>query len=435
MNIVQLNNKHIKAKFLSFFFNVLLFAGGITVISFIFLVSSNLEKQMNKNAAGVDLVVGAKGSPLQLVLSGLYHVDNPTGNIDYSEALKLTENPLIKRAVPLALGDNFKGFRIIGTEHSYVDLYKGNLQEGDLWKGNFEAAIGQKVAEKAGLKIGDTFAGVHGFIEQGGHAHNDHTYRVTGIFEPTGTVLDQLILTNIESVWEIHAHHHHGDEHDDDSHSHDGEEAGHDHHEHEAEALEHDGHEHEHEHDEAHGPGGGKEITLMLLQYTNPMGAMTLPRLINSSTNMQAAAPAMEINRLYALMGVGVQSLNVIAAFIIIISAFSIFISLINSLKERKYELALIRAMGGSRGKLFSLILLEGLSIAVAGYVLGFLLSRTAVWMLSRYTESNYHYALREWVTANDAYLLIVSLGIGLLSALIPALKAMQTPISKTLSE
>ncbi len=433
MNIFSLNRKQIKAKPLSSILNIFLFATGVAIISFLFLTTEKIENQLNNNVAGIDLVVGAKGSPLQLILAGIYHIDHPTGNIQYKEALELTKNPLIKQAVPLALGDSYRGFRIVGTDQTFPELYHGQLKEGMLWKTDFEANIGSKVAEKTGLKIGDSFTGVHGFIEEAGHAHDEHEYIVTGIFEETGTVLDQLILTNIASVWKIHEHHHehHDDEHMESEGAHVAEaEGAHDHH-HDDEHVD----AHEHGHDYAHHSDDNKEITLLLVKYTNPMGAITLPRLVNSSTNMQAASPALEINRLYSLMGVGVHTIRLIAGFIIIISAFSIFISLLNSLKERKYELALIRSMGGSRNKLFSLVVMEGISIAFIGYLLGLALSRLGMLLVSYYTETNYHYSLQQWFNINDFYFLFVSLIIGLLSALIPAIKAMRTDISKTLSE
>lgn len=433
MNIFSLNRKQIKAKPLSSILNIFLFATGVAIISFLFLTTEKIENQLNNNVAGIDLVVGAKGSPLQLILAGIYHIDHPTGNIQYKEALELTKNPLIKQAVPLALGDSYRGFRIVGTDQTFPELYHGQLKEGMLWKTDFEANIGSKVAEKTGLKIGDSFTGVHGFIEEAGHAHDEHEYIVTGIFEETGTVLDQLILTNIASVWKIHEHHHehHDDEHMESEGAHVAEAEGtHDHH-HDDEHVD----AHEHGHDYAHHSDDNKEITLLLVKYTNPMGAITLPRLVNSTTNMQAASPALEINRLYSLMGIGVHTIRLIAGFIIIISAFSIFISLLNSLKERKYELALIRSMGGSRNKLFSLIVLEGVTIAFIGYLAGLVLSRLGMLFISYYAETNYHYSLQQWFNLNDVYFLFVSLIIGLLSALIPAIKAMRTDISKTLSE
>ena len=405
MNIIQFNLKQIRSNPLSSALNIILFATGVTIISLVFSLKDSFEKQIDKNAAGIDLVVGAKGSPLQLILSGIYHVDYPTGNIDYDEAMELCKNPLIKQAVPLALGDNYDGFRIVGSDRKYPEIYKAELQEGSLWQEDFEVTIGAKVASRANLRIGSQFAGVHGLAGESGHVHKDTPYTVKGIFKETGTVLDQLILTNVGSVWRIHEHHH-------------GHEADHDH-----------GHEEQEVETEAH-----REITSLLIQYRNPMGAITLPWLINKSTHMQAASPVQEINRLYSLLGVGIQVLTYISGLIIIISALSIFISLLNSLKERKYELALIRVMGGSRFRLFSILMLEGISFAIIGYVVGFIVSRIAILLLSSYANDNFNYTLPDRITSADWTLLAMSIAIGIIAAVIPAVKAMHTDISKTLS-
>ncbi len=432
MNIIQFNYRQIKSRPLSSVLNIILFATGVTIISLIFLLKDSFESQIDKNAGGIDLVVGAKGSPLQLILSGIYHVDYPTGNIDYNEAIELSKNPLIKQAIPLALGDNYNGFRIVGTNKAYPDTYKGELQKGSLWQKDFEVTIGSKVASKTGLAIGRQFAGVHGLSTESDHVHESTPYTVTGIFKETGTVLDQLILTNVESVWKIHEHHHdhsEAEEHHDGDHENEHNADGEHHHEHDAD-CDHSHEEHEHEHTEH-----PREITSLLIQYQSPMGAITLPRLINKSTNMQAASPVQEINRLYSLLGVGIEALTYISGFIILISALSIFISLLNSLKERKYELALIRVMGGRRLRLFTIVILEGISFVITGYIVGFIVSRFAMLFLSFYTDNNFNYSLLEWVTSTDISLLIASFIIGVAAAAIPAIKAMKTNISKTLSQ
>jgi len=419
MNIITISYKNLKAKPLSAILNLVLFATGIFIISFLLLLKTQFENHFQKNIAGVNLVVGAKGSPLQLILSSIFHVDYPTGNILLADAEKLKHNPLIKQTIPLALGDNYQGFRIVGTNHDYATLYNGALETGGLWKNDFDVTIGAKVAEIAGLKIGDHFAGVHGFMAEGGDKHNEFQYRVTGIFKETGTVLDQLILTNISSVWQIHSHHHH---HDGDGDA--DEDEGDGHHE-ESFAGEH--------HEEA---DTAREITSLLVFFRNPMGAISLPRNINKHTNMQAASPAIEINRLYSLMGIGIQSVNLIAFVIILISGFSIFISLFNSMKERKYELALMRVMGGGKAKLFTIIILEGLFIAIAGFIVGFMFSRIGILIISGYAENNFHYSLSTLFTGKDDLLLFLSsVGVGFLASLLPALKAMRTDISKTLAE
>ena len=415
MTLFQISYKNIKAKPLSSLLNLVLFGTGIFIISFLLLLKTQFEDHMEKNIAGVDLVVGAKGSPMQLILCTLYHVDYPTGNIKLAEANKLKGSPLVKKTIPMALSDNYMGYRIVGTNHDYATLYHGKLEKGSLWEKDFDVSIGSRVAEEAGLKIGDQFVGVHGFMANGTDKHKEFKYTVTGIFKETGTVLDQLILTNIGSVWKIHEHHHHEEQ----------------------EAAKHGFY----NAGNLKGPqtakaDTAKEITSLLVFYRNPMGALTLPRMINKDTNMQAASPAAEMNRLYSLLGVGIRSASLIAYFIILISAFSIFISLFHSMKERKYELAILRVLGGGKINLFAIVIFEGLLIAISGFVLGFVLSRLAMLFISHYAESNFHYSLNTLFNGiDDFYLFIAALVVGFLSSVLPAIKAMKTDISKTLSE
>jgi putative ABC transport system permease protein len=401
MNSIRFTYKQIKSRPLSSALHILLFATGVGIISFVFLLKNSFETLADKNAGGIDLVVGAKGSPLQLILSGLYQIDYPTGNIDYAEAMALSSHPLIKQAIPLALGDNYDGFRIVGATPDYPAVYRGELKTGALWQKDFEVTIGSEVAARTGLAPGDSFAGIHGLAAETDHAHEDMPYTVAGVFKETSTTLDRLILTSIESVWELHEEHEHAEEH-----------------------AEGEAHEDE-----------PREITTLLIRYQNPMGAITLPRLVNKTTNMQAASPAQEINRLYALLGIGVEALSFISGFIIFISALSIFISLLNSLKERSYELALIRVMGGSRRRLFSGVMLEGISYAIPGYLAGFALSRLALLLLSAYAGGALNYTLPAWIVPADLYLLAASLLTGAAAALFPAVKAMNAHISKILNQ
>ncbi|MDR1156441.1 MAG: FtsX-like permease family protein [Bacteroidales bacterium] len=402
MNIFCISIRNIKAKPLTATLSIVLFATGVFIISFLLLAKDQLTTHLEKNVAGINMVAGAKGSPLQLILSTIYHVDYPTGNISYDEARRLGKNPLVARTVPIALGDNYKGYRIVGTTADYAALYGGTLQTGTLWAADFEVTIGAKTAEITGLKVGDRFAGVHGFIETD-HIHGEHRYTVTGIFERTGTVLDQVILTNISSVWRIHEHG--GDE------------------EHE------EGEETVHLQDEQ-----DREITALLVFYRNAMGAISLPRYVNRNTNMQAASPAIELNRLFSLMGASIQTIGLIAYLIIFISGLSIFVSLFHAMKERKYELALIRVMGGSKLRIFALVVTEGLTIAVTGFFIGTVLSKAAAFGVSWYTEGTFHYGMDTLGSLKDFVLLAGSLLIGLLASFLPAIKAMKTDISKTLS-
>ena len=205
MNLLKLSWSYIRNRRLNTFLNTLLLALGVGTIIYLLLILNQLQHKMEANAKGINLVVGAKGSPLQLVLCGIFHLDNPTGNIKLSDAEKITGNRrLVKKAIPLALGDSYRAFRIVGTTKAYPDHYGCQLAAGQWWQREFEATIGSEVAGQGGLKIGDTFFGAHGLDGNEDNAHGEKSYRVAGIMQPSGTVLDRLVLTGLESVWAIH---------------------------------------------------------------------------------------------------------------------------------------------------------------------------------------------------------------------------------------
>lgn len=380
---------------------------GITIISLLLLLNKQLDDQFRKNIKGIDMVLGAKGSPLQLILSSIYQIDSPTGNIPLEEAEKLTRNPMIKNAIPLSMGDNYRSFRIVGTNKKYLDHFGATVGQGRLFQGNLETVIGPRVAEVAGLKIGDTFSGSHG-LDAEGEVHADTKYKVVGILNPSNTVADQLILTPLSSVWAIHEHHEeHGEEHHEEGEAHESE-----------------------EHEEA-----PREITSMLIQFRNPLGMM-IARGINTNSKLQAALPNIEINRLFSLLGVGVETLRGLAVVIMLISGISVFVSLYNSLKERKYEMALMLSMGATRVQLFSMLLLEGLVLALIGFGLGILLSRVGLWLFSNSVSSEYHYNLAAFSILPEEWILLgIAVLIGLLAAALPALGVYRMNISRTLAE
>lgn len=396
MNLFTLAWKNLMAEKLSTLLSLILFALGVGLISLILLLNHQIEDKFEKNLAGIDLVLGAKGSPLQTILCNIFHIDFPTGNIPLKQAQGISRHPLVERAIDLSLGDSYKGYRIVGTIHDYVNLYDGKVAEGKLWETTYETTIGATVAKNLGVKIGDTFHSSHGFAE--GMEHDDMgEFKIVGILEPNGTVLDQLILTGKESVWAMH---------------------------------------------DAHGVDPDsisideREVTSMFLFFKSRMGNVQLPRMINENTDMQAASPAFEMARLYNMMGQGETLLRLLAVIIIIVSALSIFISLFKSLRSRKYELALMRVSGASPGWLFMLIILEGLIIALLGYLIGMIFSHGGMEMLSGYLSEEYRYDFTGWLfLKEEGFMLIASIIIGFIAAVIPAFIAFSTNISETLSE
>lgn len=395
MKMLQLAYANLKEHFLTTALSIMLLSIGVGMVSFIVTVSEQLNDRFTRDIRGIDMVVGAKGSPLQLILSAVYQIDNPTGNIPLAEANKLKRHPLIKYSIPLSYGDSYKGYRIVGTDSLYLTHYEATFSEGTIWNHSMDVVLGSAAAEKLGLKMGSHFHGNHGFDEEG-HAHEESHYNVVGILNPTGTVVDRLILTSTESVWDIHRH--------------------------------------EEEHDETEHEEESAQITALLVKFKSPMGMMQIPRMVNEKTSMQAALPAIEINRLYEMMGIGFGTLQAIGMLIMLIAALSVFISLLNSLKERKYELALMRSLGASPSKLFGLVVQESLLLCLVGYAFGIILGRVGIMMLSSFGEEQFHFSVTQsGVSTIELWLLPFTLGVGLIAAIIPAIRAYRSDISSIL--
>jgi len=419
MNLLGLGWKNIRHNPLGTLLSVTLFALGIGLMVFLFLVQKQLDDNFKKNLAGIDLVVGAKGSPLQLILSSMYHIDAPTGNITLGAARPYMnpKHPFIETAIPLSMGDSYRQYRMVGTTQEFIYLYDAGLAEGKIWQYNMEVTLGANVARNLGMKLGDTFSSSHGFADDEHAAHDDTEFKVVGILAPTGSVIDQLILTTTQSFWLVHEH---------------AEEDTHD----------HAHHDHNHNHAPIMPPNlldepEEKEITSLLLKFKGRgFQSLNLGRNINEKTDMQAASPAIEINRLYSLMGTGEQVLRVLAIVIIFVSGLSIFISLFSSLRERQYELSLMRVMGAGRAKLFALIILEGLLLAIIGYIIGLFLGHFAMQIMASTMEDAYKYSFSAWEFLSvEWWLLIGALLIGFLAAVLPAIRAAGMDVATTLTQ
>jgi len=405
MSPLKISWKSIWSKPLSSVLNIILIAFGTGILTILLLASKQISDKLENNSKDIDLVVGAKGSPLQLILSSIYYIDFPTGNIPLKEAQELSRSPFVKKAVPLALGDNYNGVRIVGTDSNFVGIYKLKVKEGKFWQSDFETTIGSSIAKNQKLKIGDTFYGAHG-LTGSTDIHKTHAYKVAGILTPQGNVTDNLILTNISSVWKMHDH---------------------------EEKEEHD---HDSKHKEKEAPEiQNKEITSLLIQYRSPMSVVMFPRMVNESTNMQAASPAQESTRLFSLIGIGVDTLQWFALLIMFIAAISVFVNLYNSLKERSYDLAIMRTLGASRAKLFLIVITEGIMLTLAGTIIGIALGHLALEFIGSNQESSQARLTGLILLGDEAYLFAAGLAIGIFASIIPAVQAYRSNISKILSK
>jgi len=312
--------------------SILLMILGVTIITLSVLVNQITKNTFTKNNPNLDVVVGAKGSPLQLVLSSIHHIDIPTGNISYKNAKKIMKHPAIKFGVPISLGDNFQNYRIVGTDKKFLKLYDAELEIGSIWEKPMQSVIGSNVANFTKLKIDKFFVGSHGLIDTG-DIHSEQPYKVVGILKKTGTILDNLIITSLDSVWNLHSN--------------------------QNDILKN---------------SDSLEVTALLLKYKNKTSVFSFPRLINKNTSMQAASPNLEISKLFKLTGEAHKIINYLSIIIVSLSFAGILFTLLNNINERKYDLAILRTLGFTRERIFSIILIEGMTISILGSFIGLIL-------------------------------------------------------------
>lgn len=443
--------------------NVLLLGIAFAILVLLLQFGTQSSDKLQKEADGVDLVVGAKGSPLQLILSSVFHIDQPTGNIPASSLDLLRRDPAVSRAVPLALGDNYEGYRIVGTDESFSELHQTKLAKGDMFGGAMEAVLGASVARETGAKIGQRFLGTHGLA--GGtpseQEHEHAPFETVGILEPTGTAVDRLILTSVESVWDVHGIAHDGD------HEHHGEDGDNHQHSHGDDGKDRD----QHNHQNGDGDGGDKakhnhndrkpsqtsenakaqqsrailqsgregpdaELTAILVTYKNASGAIRIPAMINRQTELQAAVPASETARMLELVGSSIDGVRIFAWLLAATGGLAIFVALLNMARNREGDLALLRVMGASKTQVFSTIIFEGVITAAIGAAIGWIGAHGSLQIAQMSSATLSALGLQAWrPLAAEGGLGLAAIAIGAIAALIPALRVYKIDPARILSQ
>ena len=459
--------------------NVILLSLGVATIIIVLLLTHQAQQAMGRDAKNIDLVVGAKGSPLQIILSTIYQLDVPTGNIALSDAQALLKNPLVKEGIPISMGDSYKGARIVGTTPAYINLYGGKFVSGAVFSKPFEAVVGARVATELNLTLGTKFVGAHGITQGPGTTpHDEHPLMVVGVLAPTQTVLDRVILVNLKTVWDVHAPapaeaaatsngkqamaamlrnltekkpavpapatkepvqkqaHAHDHDHDH-SHNHD--------HANTNNRKPNDPQPANKPHNEASANGSPtsvsndagehKQITALLIRYATPLAAALLPREINSNSAMQAAVPAIETVRMFGLLDIGVKAFNAIAIAIALVAGLSIFIALWQALQARTPDLLQLRLLGAPPPLLAATLAIEGLLLAAMGGILGIVIGHIGAALIggASIVTNQLQIGGLVFLPAEGA-VLAGCLLLGAIAAAGPALRAYRMDISKALA-
>ncbi len=412
MNTLRIVYKNIKQRSLSSMLTILSVLLGVGLVTAILILKNESEDAFNQAATGYEIIVGPKGSSLQLTLSTVYQIGLPIQNMPLKVYDLLKNDKRVRLAIPYVFGDNYKNFRITGTvselfsEFEYKKGIRYKLDEGSFFSNDFEAVIGKEVADKTGLKTGDTFSGSHGIESyEGASEHSEKKFKVTGILSRTFTPSDRIIFVSMNSVWELHNH-----------------------------ENENNGSEDHHIISDSM-----KTISAVLLKLKSPVFFDLLRRQINENKyegiNAQAVLPLFEIKQLFDIIG-NINSLILVIAYLVIFTAaVSILVSIYNSMNERMREIAIMRSLGARRFLIMKIIIFEGMFLSAAGALLGCIAGHAAVFFLQEKISGLSGIKISGFVFSMfEVYLITGTVILGIIVSIIPAVKAYRTDVSKNLN-
>ena len=401
MTALTLAFAYLKRRWGQALLSILVGALGIAAVVIAFTAFDALPDAAERSWGGVDLVVGPKGSPLDLVLCCALHISDPQGLVSEKAAMAAAHHPLVRVAAPIALGDNVGGWRIVGTTPAIFAIYHADFAQGAPWTKPLQAVLGAGVARAMHLKMGDRFVGAHG-LAMGGELHSQFPYTVVGILKPTGTVLDRLALCDIETVRYIHR---------------------------------------KHAEDEAAETGVAETYvnlpdaaTAVIASYRTPVAALLVPRLINANPTLTAASPSFEIARLMGYMRPLSYAATALGLLLVIIAGAGAAAALMATMNARTRDLALLRAMGAGPGTIASVAFCEAGIMAVIALILGGALSWIALTVTSQILLDRTGLSIDPQLDTDTLlYLVAGAFAVAIIAALVPAIRAARTPIEELL--
>ena len=301
--------------------------------------------------SGTDIIVGGRSGQINLLLYSVFRIGNATNNIDWKSYQEFSQHRSVEWAIPISLGDSHKGFRVMGTNHTYFEHYKyGKKQpiefaKGHEFNGLFETVIGSEVAKKLGYHIGSEIIIAHGISDVGFSRHDKLPFKVVGILSPTGTPVDKTVHVSLEAIEAIHV----GWE--------SGANLGNNPNANQLEMMQF----------------RPKQITAMLLGLKSKIQIFALQRQINDYTQepLSAILPGVALHELWGMMSVAEQALMTVSGFVVVAGLLGMLSSLLTSLQERRREMAILRAMGARPRHIFSLLVLEASALTLIGLVIG----------------------------------------------------------------
>lgn len=397
--VLRLAWQSVRRRPLSSILTALVVALGVGLVVAVETVRASADRSFTETARGYDVILGPpQGSPLQVVLSTLFHVDEPPGTLPWSAYEGIREDPRVAAAIPYAMGDTYRGHRVVGTTAEMFEvLFDGEgrrLQEGMRGRvfgaGRFEAVVGSAVASRTGMGIGTTFGVSHGLVE-GGQPH-DQRWAVVGVLRPTGTAHDRAIYMPIETFYAIPGHTVPDQE------------------------------------------EGKRPLSAVGVRLKSPaLRLLVLQEYRTDTAAAQAVLPADQVRKLMGIVGDVNRGVTVVAWIVTLVAAVSVLVGLYNTIQGRRREIAVLRALGARPAHVFGLILLEALILCLLGGAFGLLLGHGGVAAMAPTLLESYGVRVQVGVSSYDLQVLGALFVLGLLAGLLPAWRGLTTPVADNL--
>jgi len=343
-------------------------------------IREQARESFTNTISGTDLIVGARNSPVHLLLASVFRIGNATNNVGWHTYRAIAERPGIAWTIPISLGDSHRGFRVLGTDHDYFDHFRFakdrrlELAQGTAFADTYDAVLGAEVASALGYRLGQPIVIAHGAGEVSFSLHEDQPFRVVGILARTGTPVDRTVHVTLEGLDAVHAG---------------------------ASELANDplaaamraaqpvgGHD---DHERALGSGGDRTITAFLVGLQSRAAVLSLQRAINDYPGepLTAILPGVTLQEVWEIVGAAEKTLFVVSVLVVAVGLAGMLVALLTSLNERRREMAILRSVGARPGHVFALILgeatvltLVGIGLGVAALYLGLAVGRP--WLESR---------------------------------------------------
>lgn len=361
-------------------------AVSVTTLLGVEKVRTGVRQSFASTVSGVDLIVGARGSPTELLLSSVFHLGNPTSGLSRGAYQAISARPEVAWTVPLSLGDSHRGFRVVGTSPGFFEHFRFGTQrnlvfaDGHAFAGPADAVIGAEVAHGLGYRPGDPLVVAHGIADHGFAPHDGSPFRVTGVLASTGTPVDRAVFVSLAGVGAMHD-------------------------------LE----------------GEPPSITAILVGLRSRGGALSFQRAINGYRQepLTAILPGVALQELWDSLRTMESALLAISVMVVATGLLGLIAMSLAALNERRREMAILRAVGARPGQIFSLLVVESALLAVLGAALGLAIVYLAIgaaqpWIVNRY---GLHVALAP-PSGHEWELLALVVVAGALAGVVPALRA-----------